>query len=412
MTYLAAADRYDRMIYNRCGRSGLKLPAISLGLWQNFGGDRPAGDSRAIVRRAFDLGITHFDLANNYGPPYGSAERDVRPACCAPTSRRTATSSSSRPRPGYDMWPGPYGDFGSRKYLLASLDQSLRRMGLDYVDIFYSHRRDPGTPLEETLGALDTAVRQARRSTSASPPTLPSAPQAAAILRDLGTPLLIHQPLLHVQPLDRGGPARHPRRSRASVIVFSPLGAGHADRAYLGGVPGIAGEPRRQRCRRSMLTEQTSRRSVRSTRSPNVGPDARQMALAWMLRDPRVTSVLVGASSVAQSRTTSPRSTTSTSGRSSPRSTARASRAAPSLGGLERGMSTRLRTPLWDLLGIRLPILLAGMAEGPGTPECWWRPPPRAAWASSERWDCPWSAQARSRACAETRALRARRRQR
>src|SRR6266850_4093012 len=194
MTYVPAADRYERMTYSRCGRSGLLLPAISLGLWQNFGGDRPLETSRAIVRRAFDLGITHFDLANNYGPPYGSAEETFGALLkkdLAPFRDELVISSKA----GYDMWPGPYGDFGSRKYLLASLDQSLQRMGLDYVDIFYSHRVDPDTPLEETLGALDTAVRQGKAlyvGISSYNGMMTEA--AMKVTRELRTPLIIHQP--------------------------------------------------------------------------------------------------------------------------------------------------------------------------------------------------------------------------
>src|SRR6186997_166378 len=194
MTYEPAADRYDRMQYRRCGRSGLELPAISLGLWQNFGGDKPSEENRAIVRRAFDRGITHFDLANNYGPPYGSAEENfgtiLRKDLAGYRDELVISTKA-----GYDMWPGPYGDHGSRKYLLASLDQSLRRMKLEYVDIFYSHRFDPDTPLEETLGALDTAVRQGKALYAGiSSYSAAKTREAAAILRDLGTPLLIHQP--------------------------------------------------------------------------------------------------------------------------------------------------------------------------------------------------------------------------
>src|SRR5437588_3968866 len=236
--YIAASERYDSMIYRRCGRSGLKLPAISLGLWQNFGDGRPLATSRAIVRRAFDLGITHFDLANNYGPPYGSAEinfgrildEDFRP-------HRDELIISTKA--GYDMWPGPYGEWGSRKYLLGSLDQSLTRMRLDHVDIFYSHRFDPDTPLEETMGALDTAVRQGKaRYAGISSYSPRRTEEAALILREMGTPLLIHQPsysmlnrwieheLLDV--LDREG---------VGSIVFSPLAQGLLTGRYLEGVP-------------------------------------------------------------------------------------------------------------------------------------------------------------------------------
>ncbi len=238
MTYVPASDRYDRMLYRRSGRSGLELPAISLGLWWNFGHDRPFDTSRAIVRRAFDLGITHFDLANNYGPPYGSAEEnfgrlmreDLRPF------RDELVIST---KAGYDMWPGPYGDRGSRKYLLASLDQSLARMGLDYVDIFYSHRFDPETPLEETMGALDTAVRQGKALYAGiSSYSAAKTREAATILRELGTPLLIHQPsysMLNrwIEPelLDELG------QLGVGCIVFSPLAQGMLTDKYLDGIP-------------------------------------------------------------------------------------------------------------------------------------------------------------------------------
>src|SRR5690242_9695455 len=236
--YLPAADRYDRAQFRRCGRSGVKLPLISLGLWQNFGDDRPLANSRAILRRAFDLGITHFDLANNYGPPYGSAEsnfgrvfaEDFRPF-------RDELIISSKA--GWDMWPGPYGEFGSRKYLLASLDQSLARMGLDYVDVFYSHRFDPDTPLEETMGALDTAVRSGRALYAGISSYSPARTrEAAELLRDMGTPLLIHQPsysMLNrwIEPelldtLTEVG---------AGCIAFSPLAQGMLTSRYLNGIP-------------------------------------------------------------------------------------------------------------------------------------------------------------------------------
>ncbi len=238
MPYTPADDRYDRMLYRRTGRSGLKLPAISLGLWWNFGHDRPLETSRAIVRRAFDLGITHFDLANNYGPPYGSAEETFG----------SLMSSDLRPfrdelvistKAGYDMWPGPYGEWGSRKYLLASLDQSLARMGLEYVDIFYSHRFDPDTPLEETMGALDSAVRAGKALYAGiSSYSAEKTREAAAILRDLGTPLLIHQPsysMLNrwIEPdlLDAVG------ELGIGCIVFSPLAQGMLTDKYLDGIP-------------------------------------------------------------------------------------------------------------------------------------------------------------------------------
>jgi L-glyceraldehyde 3-phosphate reductase len=302
MTYVPAEDRYDPMPYRRCGRSGLKLPAISLGLWQNFGDDRPIDTQRAIVRRAFDLGITHFDLANNYGPPYGSAEinfgrllaEDLRPW------RDELVIST---KAGYDMWPGPYGEWGSRKYLLASLDQSLQRMGLDYVDIFYSHRLDPDTPLEETLGAVDTAVRQGKALYAGiSSYSAQRTEEAIAILRDLGTPLLIHQPsysLLNrwIEPdlLDVLG------REGVGAIVFSPLGQGMLTDRYLDGIPEDSRAAREGSLSKSMLSDENLER-IRALNeiAQRRGQTLAQLALAWTLRDPRVTSTLIGASSVAQ----------------------------------------------------------------------------------------------------------------
>jgi len=302
MTYVPAEDRYDHMPYRRCGRSGLQLPAISLGLWQNFGDDRPIDTQRAIVRRAFDLGITHFDLANNYGPPYGSAEinfgrllaEDLRPW------RDELVIST---KAGYDMWPGPYGEWGSRKYLLASLDQSLKRMGLDYVDIFYSHRLDPDTPLEETLGAVDTAVRQGKALYAGiSSYSAQRTEEAIAILRDLGTPLLIHQPsysLLNrwIEPdlLDVLG------REGVGTIVFSPLGQGMLTDRYLDGIPEDSRAARDGSLSKSMLSDENLER-VRALNeiAQRRGQTLAQLALAWTLRDPRVTSTLIGASSVQQ----------------------------------------------------------------------------------------------------------------
>ena len=302
MTYVPAEDRYDHMPYRRCGRSGLQLPAISLGLWQNFGDDRPIDTQRAILRRAFDLGITHFDLANNYGPPYGSAEinfgrllaEDLRPW------RDELVIST---KAGYDMWPGPYGEWGSRKYLLASLDQSLQRMGLDYVDIFYSHRLDPDTPLEETLGAVDTAVRQGKALYAGiSSYSAQRTEEAVGILRDLGTPLLIHQPsysLLNrwIEPdlLDVLG------REGVGAIVFSPLGQGMLTDRYLDGIPEDSRAAREGSLSKSMLSDENLAR-VRALNAiaQRRGQTLAQLALAWTLRDPRVTSTLIGASSVAQ----------------------------------------------------------------------------------------------------------------
>src|SRR5438876_7394165 len=258
MAYVAAAERYARMTYRRSGASGLELPAVSLGLWQNFGHGRPLDLSRAIVRRAFDLGITHFDLANNYGPPYGSAEENfgrLLATDLAPYRDELVISTKA----GYDMWPGPYGDRGSRKYLLASLDQSLGRLGLDYVDIFYSHRFDPDTPLEETMGALDTAVRQGKvLHAGISSYSAAKTREAAAILRGLGTPLLIHQPsysLLNrwIEPdvLDVLG------QEGVGCIAFSPLAQGMLTARYLGGVPEDSRASRQGSLSPSLLTEET-----------------------------------------------------------------------------------------------------------------------------------------------------------
>jgi L-glyceraldehyde 3-phosphate reductase len=302
MTYVAADDRYQKLPYRRCGRSGVDLPEISLGLWQNFGDNRPLDVQRAIVRRAFDLGVTHFDLANNYGPPYGSAEinfgrllrEDLRPY-------RDELIISTKA--GYDMWPGPYGDRGSRKYLLASLDQSLNRMGLEYVDIFYSHRADPDTPLEETMGALHTAVRSGRALYAGiSSYSAERTAQAAAIMRQLGTPLLIHQPsysmlnrwiekdLLDV--LEREG---------IGCIAFSPLAQGLLTGKYLNGVPEGSRATQNGSLSRDQLTEQTLNhiRALAEVARQR-GQSLAQLALSWVLRDPRVTSALIGASSVTQ----------------------------------------------------------------------------------------------------------------
>jgi L-glyceraldehyde 3-phosphate reductase len=305
MTYVPATERYDRMQYRRSGRSGLQLPAISLGLWNNFGDDRPLETSRAILRRGFDLGILHFDLANNYGPPYGSAEanfgrlfrEDFRPY------RDELVIST---KAGYDMWPGPYGEWGSRKYVLASLDQSLQRMGLEYVDIFYSHRFDPETPLEETLGALDTAVRQGKALyVGVSSYSAEKTREAAAILRGLGTPLLIHQPsysLLNrwIEPdlLDVLG------KEGIGCIVFSPLAQGMLTDRYLDGIPEGSRASREGSFSTSLLTDEALAK-VRALNdiAGRRGQSLAQMALAWTLRDPRVTSALVGASSVSQLET-------------------------------------------------------------------------------------------------------------
>src|ERR1700682_10744 len=296
------SDRYANMQYRRTGRSGLKLPAISLGLWQNFGGNTSPELQGAIVRRAFDLGITHFDLANNYGPPPGSAEKNFG---------RIPTTDLAGPRDelvistkaGYDMWPGPYGEWGSRKYVLASLDQSLKRMGIEYVDIFYSHRFDPETPLEETMGALDTAVRQGKALyVGISSYSAVRTKEAVAILRMLGTPLLIHQPsysMLNrwIEPdlLDVLG------KEGVGCITFSPLAQGLLTDRYLNGVPPGSRASHPGSMSKEMLNDQTLAR-VRALNqiAQRRGQTLAQMALAWTLRDPRVTSTLVGASSVAQ----------------------------------------------------------------------------------------------------------------
>jgi L-glyceraldehyde 3-phosphate reductase len=301
-SYLPAHGRYDTMQYRRVGRSGLQLPAISLGLWQNFGGDRPFETQRAIVRRAFDLGITHFDLANNYGPPYGSAEENFG-RILATDLRGYRDELVISTKAGYDMWPGPYGDHGSRKYLLASLDQSLARIGLPYVDIFYSHRVDPDTPLEETMGALDTAVRQGKALYAGISSYSPERTrQAAAILRDLGTPLLIHQPSYSM--LNRwieDGLLEVLGAEGVGCIVFSPLAQGLLTSRYLGGVP----EGSRASKPGTMDRDQLSDETLAKVRELNDiaarrGQSLAQMAVAWTLRDPRVTSALLGASSVAQ----------------------------------------------------------------------------------------------------------------
>ena len=300
--YVADSRRYDSMQYRRCGRSGIQLPAISLGLWHNFGGVDNFENARAMLRRAFDLGITHFDLANNYGPPYGSAEenfgqifrKDLHP-------HRDELIISTKA--GWDMWPGPYGDFGSRKYLLASLDQSLKRMGLDYVDIFYHHRPDPATPMEETLGALDTAVRSGRALyVGISAYDAKQAAEAIKILRQLGTPCLIHQPKYSMF-------VREPEQGLLDVlgkegvgtIVFSPLAQGLLSDRYLKGIPSDSRAARdfflkRKDIGEAMLTKVRALNEIARQRDQTLA----EMAVAWVLRDSRVTSALVGTSKVSQ----------------------------------------------------------------------------------------------------------------
>jgi len=306
MTYVPAEDRYERMQYRRSGRSGLLLPAISLGFWQNFGDDdQPLETGRAIVRRAFDLGITHFDLANNYGPPYGSAEANfgrIFSADLSPFRDELIISTKA----GYDMWPGPYGDWGSRKYLLASLDQSLGRMGLDYVDIFYSHRFDPETPLEETMGALDTAVRQGKALyVGISSYSAAKTAEAYAILRELGTRLVIHQPSYSM--LNRWieeGLLETLGELGVGCIVFSPLAQGMLTDKYLDGIPAGSRATRDSTLSPDLITDETLEK-IRGLNelAASRGQSLAQMALAWTLRDPRVISALVGASSVSQLET-------------------------------------------------------------------------------------------------------------
>ena len=302
MPYVAAPQRYDGMLFRRCGASGLKLPSISLGLWHNFGGDRPLETSRAILRRAFDLGVTHFDLANNYGPPYGSAEENFGLLLrndLAPYRDELVVSTKA----GYDMWPGPYGNWGSRKYLLTSLDQSLLRLGLDYVDVFYSHRFDLETPLEETMGALASAVQQGKALyVGISSYSAQKTREAAAILGSLGTPLLIHQPsysLLNrwIEPdlLEALG------EEGVGCIAFSPLAQGLLTDKYLAGIPEGSRASRDGSFSPDQVNEQTLARvrgltDIAGRREQTLA----QMAIAWVLRDPRMTSTVVGASTVQQ----------------------------------------------------------------------------------------------------------------
>ena len=302
-TYLPAATRYDDMAYRRSGRSGLKLPAVSLGLWHNFGDDRTLDSQRALLRRAFDLGITHFDLANNYGPPYGSAE----------TNFGTLLAQDFRPyrdelvistKAGYDMWPGPYGEWGSRKYLLSSLDQSLTRMGLDYVDIFYSHRFDPDTPLEETMGALASAVRQGKALyVGISSYGADRTREAARILRDLGVPALIHQPSYSMinRWIEDDGLLDVLDEEGMGCIPFVPLAQGLLTDKYLNGIPEGSRAAQGKSLDPTVITDEVVRRlrglnDIAASR----GQSLAQLALSWVLRDTRVTSALIGASSVRQ----------------------------------------------------------------------------------------------------------------
>ena len=309
MTFHAAEDRYETMPYRRVGRSGLKLPAVSLGLWHNFGDDMPFETQRAILRRAFDLGVTHFDLANNYGPPAGSAEtnfgRHLKDDFAAYRDELIISTKA-----GYDMWPGPYGEWGSRKYMLASLDQSLERMGLDYVDIFYSHRPDPETPMEETMGALDTAVRSGRALYAGISSYTPAQTlEAARILKEMGTPLLIHQPSYSMlnRWTENGEPNLYEALDAvgAGSIAFSPLAQGMLTDRYLNGIPADSRAAKEHFLHEHDLTEDKMAR-VRALNdiAASRGQSLAQMAIAWILRDQvkgsPVTSALVGASSVRQ----------------------------------------------------------------------------------------------------------------
>jgi L-glyceraldehyde 3-phosphate reductase len=302
-TFVADDARYEKMRYRRSGRSGIELPMISLGFWQNFGDDRPLETQRAVMRRAFDLGITHFDLANNYGPPYGAAEINAG-RVLAQDFRHYRDELIISTKAGWDMWPGPYGDRGSRKYLLASLDQSLRRLGLDYVDIFYSHRPDPDTPLEETMGALHTAVQQGKAlyvGISSYGPERTR--QAAAVLRDLGTPLLIHQPSYSM--LNRWveqGLLDVLGEVGAGCIAFTALAQGLLTGKYLDGVPtgSRASRDDSTLSRESLSEQRLSALQGLNSIAARRGQSLAQLALSWVLRDPRFTSVVVGASSVHQ----------------------------------------------------------------------------------------------------------------
>jgi L-glyceraldehyde 3-phosphate reductase len=304
MTYVPAADRYQSMQYRRTGRSGLKLPAISLGLWHNFGHNARADVARAMCRRAFDLGITHFDLANNYGPPPGSAET-LFGEILRDDFHGLRDELVISTKAGYDMWPGPYGEWGSRKYLIASLDQSLKRMGLDYVDIFYSHRFDPETPLEETMSALDTAVRQGKAlyvgiSSYSSQRTR----EAAAILKRLGTPLLIHQPSYSMfnRWTEKDKLLDTLEKEGAGCIAFSPLAQGLLTNKYLAGVPADSRAGSGSGAWKPEFLNEKNLAAVRALNdiAARRGQTLAQLAIAWVLRDPRMTSALIGASRVEQ----------------------------------------------------------------------------------------------------------------
>ncbi|ATL87805.1 L-glyceraldehyde 3-phosphate reductase [Streptomyces malaysiensis subsp. malaysiensis] len=302
MVHLAAENRYDSMQYQRCGRSGVLLPKVSLGLWHNFGDTHPLETQRAVLRRAFDLGVTHIDLANNYGPPPGSAEANFG-SIFAQDFRPYRDELFIASKAGHLMWPGPYGEWGSRKYVLASLDQSLSRMGLDYVDVFYSHRFDPDTPLEETMGALDSAVRQGKALYAGISNYPPEAiAEAAAILKELRTPYLINQyPYSILQRGVEGGVLQASAEAGVGVIAFSPLAQGQLTDRYLHGVPADSRMALGHFLKREALTEERlALLHALNKLAEGRGQTLAQLALAWVLRDPRVVSVLIGASSVAQ----------------------------------------------------------------------------------------------------------------
>ena len=302
--YVADENRYEEMVYRRCGRSGLLLPAISLGLWHNFGHVDDLENGRKMLRRSFDLGITHFDLANNYGPPFGAAEENFGRLYQQDWKRYREELIIST-KAGWDMWPGPYGNLGSRKYLLSSLDQSLKRMGVEYVDIFYSHRRDPDTPLEETMGALHSAVQQGKALyVGISQYKSADSQRAAEILRDLGTPLLIHQPRYNMfdRWVEEDGLLDTLEKAGSGSIVFSPLAQGLLTDRYLGGFPD---DSRAVRDARYFKTSQITEERLQKVKSLNDiaqrrGQSLAQMAVAWLLIDPRVTSILIGASKAEQ----------------------------------------------------------------------------------------------------------------
>lgn len=301
--YIPQPDRYESMDYRRAGRSGLLLPAISLGLWQNFGDSTPLETQRAIVRHAFDRGVTHFDLANNYGPPYGAAEANFGRILRGDLSAHRDEIVIST-KAGYDMWAGPYGENGSRKHLLASLDQSLQRLGVDYVDVFYSHRADPSTPIEETIGALITAVRSGRALYAGiSSYSAARASEAARLLADADVPLVLHQPSYSIfnRWIEKEGLIETVDQAGAGVIAFSPLAQGLLTDRYLRGVPQGSRAARAGSLQQRMLAEPTLEKvRALNARAHERGQSLAQMALAWALRDRRVTSVLVGASSVEQ----------------------------------------------------------------------------------------------------------------